>query len=95
MDLWQLNIFLKVIELKSFSKAGKAVHLSQPTISSHIKDLEDYLGCKLIDRMGKEAAPTKSGELLYSYAKKLINLKDETEACKTRIRSANRREGRL
>lgn len=88
MDLWQLNIFLKVIELKSFSKAGKAVHLSQPTISSHIKDLEDYLGCKLIDRLGKEAAPTKSGELLYSYAKKLINLKDETEAAMAEFQGA-------
>ena len=43
MDLWQLNIFCKVIELKSFSRAGKAVHLSQPTISSHIKDLEGHL----------------------------------------------------
>lgn len=88
MDLWQLNIFLKVIELKSFSKAGKAVHLSQPTISSHIKDLEDYLGCKLIDRLGKEAAPTKAGELLYSYAKKLINLKDETEAAMAEFQGA-------
>lgn len=80
MDLWQLHIFIKVIELKSFSKAGKAVHLSQPTISSHIKDLEDYLGCRLIDRLGKEAAPTKAGELLFRYAKKLIALKNETEA---------------
>jgi len=88
MDLWQLYIFLKVIELKSFSKAGKAVHLSQPTISSHIKDLEDYLGCKLIDRLGKEAAPTKAGELLYSYAKKLIALKDETEAAMAEFQGA-------
>jgi DNA-binding transcriptional LysR family regulator len=32
MDLWQLNIFCKVIELKSFSRAGKAVHLSQPNV---------------------------------------------------------------
>ncbi|MCK5192852.1 MAG: LysR family transcriptional regulator, partial [Desulfobulbaceae bacterium] len=36
MDLWQLNIFCKVVELEGFSKAAKAVHLSQPTISSHI-----------------------------------------------------------
>jgi len=61
MDLWQLNIFCKVIEHKSFSKAGKAVHLSQPTISSHIKDLEDHFDCRLIDRLSKEAIPTKAG----------------------------------
>ncbi len=79
MDLWQLNIFCKVIELKSFSRAGKAVHLSQPTISSHIKDLEDHLDCRLIDRLSKEALPTKAGELLYGYAKRMLALRDETE----------------
>lgn len=79
MDLWQLNIFYKVVELKSFSKAGKAVHLSQPTISSHIKDLERHFECRLIDRLGREAIPTKAGELLYQYACRLIALRDETE----------------
>jgi len=79
MDLWQLNIFCKVFELKGFSKAGKAVHLSQPTISSHIKDLENHFECKLFDRLGKEATPTKAGELLYKYARKLLVLRDETE----------------
>jgi DNA-binding transcriptional LysR family regulator len=80
MDLWQLNIFCKVIELKSFSRAGKAVHLSQPTISSHIKDLEDHFSCRLIDRLSKEAIPTKAGELLYEYAKRMLALREETEA---------------
>ena len=79
MDLWQLNIFCKVIELKSFSKAGKAIRLSQPTISSHIKDLEDHFDCRLIDRLSKEAVPTKAGELLYDYAKRMLALRDETE----------------
>jgi DNA-binding transcriptional LysR family regulator len=79
MDLWQLNIFCKVIELEGFSKAGKAVHLSQPTISSHIKDLENHFGCQLIDRLGKRAVPSKAGELLYTYARKLIALRDEAE----------------
>ncbi len=79
MDIWQLNIFCKVVELKSFSKAGSSVHLSQPTVSSHIKDLEDHFGCRLIDRLAKEVTPTKAGELLYTYARKMISLRDETE----------------
>ncbi len=79
MDLWQLNIFCKVVELKSFSLAGKTVHLSQPTVSSHIKDLEDHFGCRLIDRLAKEAVPTKAGEILYRYANRLMALKDEAE----------------
>jgi DNA-binding transcriptional LysR family regulator len=79
MDLWQLNIFCKIVEHKSFSKAAKIVQLSQPTISSHIKDLEDHFGCRLIDRLARESVPTKAGELLYQYARRLIALRDETE----------------
>ena len=79
MDLWQLKIFCKVVELEGFSSAGKAVHLSQPTVSSHIKGLENHFECKLIDRLGKKAVPTKAGDLLYHYASKLITLFDETE----------------
>ena len=80
MDLWQLLIFCKVVEFKSFSKAGRAVHLSQPTVSSHIKDLEDHFDCRLIDRLAKEALPTKAGLLLYRYSRRLISLRDETES---------------
>ena len=80
MDLWQLTIFKKVIELKSFSKAGKAVRLSQPTVSSHIKDLESHFGTQLVDRLARQAEPTKAGRLLYEYAVRLLALRDETEA---------------
>ena len=80
MDLWQLQIFCKVVDLKSFSLAGRAVHLSQPTVSSHIKDLEDHFDCRLIDRLSKEALPTQAGRLLYRYAKRMIALRDEADS---------------
>jgi DNA-binding transcriptional LysR family regulator len=80
MDLWQLHIFCRVVECKSFSKAAEAVHLSQPTVSSHIKDLEEHFKCLLIDRLSKEASPTAAGRLLYGYARKMLALRDETEA---------------
>ena len=79
MDLWRLNIFCKVVELRSFSKAASTVYLSQPTVSSHIKDLENHFECKLIDRLGREVVPTKAGQLLYGYAAKMIALKEDTE----------------
>jgi DNA-binding transcriptional LysR family regulator len=79
MDLWQLNIFVAVVENKSFSKASEAINLSQPTVSSHIKELEDYFKCRLLDRLGKITEPTKAGEILYQHAKKILSLKDETE----------------
>ncbi len=79
MDLWRLNIFIKVIDHKSFSKAAAEVLLTQPTVSSHMNDLESHYGCRLIDRMGKEVAPTKAGQLLYRYARRLVALQSETE----------------
>ena len=86
MDLWQLHIFSKVVEQRSFSKAGKIVHLTQPTVSSHIKELEAHLGCRLIDRLAKEAVPTREGQLLYEYALKMIALRDEVETAISRFR---------
>ena len=79
MDLWQLQIFCKVVELKSFSKAALAVHLSQPTVSGHIKDLEQHYRCILIERMARQAVPTPSGKILYRYARQLLELRDEVE----------------
>jgi DNA-binding transcriptional LysR family regulator len=79
MDLWHLKVFQKVIDLKGFSNAAKVVNLTQPTISSHIKELENHYGCRLVDRLGKQALPTKAGELLYDYTAKLMLLFEETE----------------
>lgn len=90
MDIWQLNIFCKVVELKSFSKAGHNIHLSQPTVSSHIKDLEEHFGCRLIDRLGKEALPTKAGELLYKHARKIIAMRDKTEMALAEFKGVKR-----
>ena len=88
MDLWRLHVFCKVVENRSFSLAGQAVRLSQPTVSSHIKELEDHFSCQLIDRLAKEALPTKAGTLLYTYACRLLALKAETEAAMAEIQGA-------
>ena len=79
MDLWQLHIFCKVVDLGSFSKAGEAVRLSQPTVSSHIKDLEAHFGTRLVDRLARSVTPTHAGMLLYDYARRLMVLRDKTE----------------
>jgi len=74
-DLRQLEIFLKVVELGSFSKAGEAVHLAQASVSERIATLENMVGAKLLDRMGRTVAPTKAGELLYHHARRLLEIK--------------------
>jgi len=77
MDIHRLEVFCKVVELQSFTKAAEAVYLTQPTVSEHIRSLEETVGEKLIDRLGREALPTSAGKILYQYARKLIQLRDE------------------
>jgi DNA-binding transcriptional LysR family regulator len=74
-DLRHLEIFLKVVELRSFSKAGEVVHLAQASVSERIATLEGMVGVKLLDRMGRSVAPTKAGELLYRHAQHLLEMK--------------------
>jgi len=76
-DIHKLEIFSKVAELKSFSRAAHEMYLTQPTVSQHITALENYLGLTLFDRMGKEVTLTKAGEILYQYAKQIITLTGE------------------
>ncbi|MBI3027985.1 MAG: LysR family transcriptional regulator [Candidatus Rokubacteria bacterium] len=77
MDARQLEIFVKVAELGSFSKAAEALFLTQPTVSEHIRGLEEELGLRLLDRLGRGAAPTKAGQLLLGYARRILELHRE------------------
>src|SRR3989304_2854098 len=77
MDARQLEIFVKVAELGSFSKAAGALFLTQPTVSEHIRGLEEERGVRLRERLGRGAAPTKAGQLLLGYARRILELHRE------------------
>jgi DNA-binding transcriptional LysR family regulator len=77
MDLRQLEVFAQVATLGSFSRAAEALHLSQPTVSEHIRALEEELGLRLLDRLGRGAAATRAGELLLDYAQRILVLHRE------------------
>lgn len=85
MELKYMEIFCTVVELKSFSKAAQALHLTQPTISVHIKTLEDEFSTKLLDRLGRTILPTQDGEILYRYAKEIVTLKDNARRAMERV----------
>ncbi len=78
MDVRRLEVFCKVIESKSFTKAARVLGLSQPTVSEHIRILEKKQGVKFVDRLGREALPTQAGLILYRYARRIIALRDES-----------------
>ncbi|WP_066713689.1 selenium metabolism-associated LysR family transcriptional regulator [Clostridium sp. Marseille-P299] len=76
MDFRQLEAFIAVVDLKSFSKAAEKLYLTQPTVSAHIRTLEKELGTTLIARTTKLFQMTYEGERFYRYAKRLVELKD-------------------
>ena len=74
-DLRQLEIFCKVVELKSFSKAANAVYLTQASVSERISTLEQMVGTRLLDRLGRTVVPTAAGRRLYMHAVNLLEMK--------------------
>ena len=72
IDLTRLQVFLSVAENLSFSEAAQKLHVSQPTVSHHIKALEQALGVELFDRSSHRVKMTGAARLLYPRARKLL-----------------------
>ena len=71
----ELEIFCKVVELESFSKAAEVVSLVQASVSERIASLEKKMGTRLLDRLGRKVIPTAAGELLHKHATLLLEMK--------------------
>ena len=77
MDIRALRYFVEVVDQQSFTKAAVKLHLTQPTVSKMVQQLESSLGLKLLDRMGKRFTLTDAGEIVLKRAKEMIALHDE------------------
>ena len=73
MDFKQIEAFVNVVRYKSFSRAADATFFTQPTISTHIRNLEKELGVKLLDRKSRTVEMTPQGNQFYKYAVEMIN----------------------
>lgn len=65
----KLKTFIEVVDCKSFTRAAEHLHLTQPAVTQHIKQLENYYQYKLIQNPHKEFQLTEAGLRLYEYAK--------------------------
>lgn len=74
MDLRQLNAFLTITKLQNFTAAANSLGYAQSTVTTQIKLLEEELGVKLFERMGKSISLTYEGKKLLPYAKQMIKL---------------------
>ena len=72
-----LRTFIALAEAKNFTKTGTQVNLSQSAVSMQIKRLEDEVGEKLFDRMGKTVKLTGEGKILIDYAMRIVKEHDE------------------
>ena len=75
----ELEIFSKVVELESFSKAADSVFLVQAWVSERIASLEKKIGVRLLDRLGRKVVPTTAGELLYKHAILFLEMKETAQ----------------
>lgn len=73
MDCRDLEVFLAVARHLNFTRAGEEVHLSQPSISVRIRVLQDELGVKLFEQLGKKIALTEAGQILERHARRVLS----------------------
>ncbi len=74
MDFHQLKVFVEVARQRNFSRAAEKIFLSQPTVSAHVKALENEIGTPLFDRSRRELQLTDAGKILFQYSRQLLDL---------------------
>ncbi|MGH7902611.1 MAG: LysR substrate-binding domain-containing protein [Candidatus Dormibacteraceae bacterium] len=90
VTLHQLRTFKAVADRLSFSAAAQELHLTQPSVSYQVKELERALGMDLLDRLGKRIQLTEAGRLLYGYARRTLSTLDEAALALEELRGIAR-----
>lgn len=79
MTLRHMKIFVSVFRHSSITRAADELHLAQPSVSFAVKELEDYYGIRLFDRIGRRISPTEAGKEFFGYALHIVSMFDEME----------------
>ncbi len=85
MEFQQLKYFLEIANYLNFSKAGRALHISQSALSMVVKNLEEELGVRLLDRSTKRVALTDAGEILKIYSENMMHTLQELQGALGRV----------
>ena len=80
MELRVLRYFIEVARTQNITAAAERLHITQPTLSKQLMDLEDELGAKLFERGKRRTTLTEDGMLLFQRAKEIVALADLTES---------------
>ncbi len=87
LNLHQLATFQVVAKHCSYVRAAAELHFSQPAVSAQIRQLEETLGVKLFDQIGRKTHLTQAGEELYRYSQKIFSVIEETLETMEALRS--------
>jgi LysR family cyn operon transcriptional activator len=93
MEIRQLQYFLAVASHQHFSRAAEHLHVSQPSLSVQISGLEDELGTRLFDRLGRKVILTQAGELFRIHAERALRVLEQAAHVVHEVQGAKR--GRL
>lgn len=85
MDTQSLQAFVAVADLGSFSQAGDRLHLTQPAVSKRIATLEDQVGARLFDRIGRRVSLTEAGRVLLPRARQILVMVDDSRRALTNL----------
>jgi DNA-binding transcriptional LysR family regulator len=86
LTMQQLEALIHLVEERSFSRAAKKMHLTQPSLTKHIRNVEEALGTKVVNRTNRSLSLTPEGRVLYDYARRIIKLRDEARERVLRLR---------
>ncbi len=80
MDFKELTYVIAVSKYQNITKAAESLYLSQPSLSKYIKNLEEYLGIKLFNKVGNKFVLTYAGEIYVENARKILLMKEGLDA---------------
>ncbi|HOD35511.1 MAG TPA: selenium metabolism-associated LysR family transcriptional regulator [Syntrophales bacterium] len=86
ITLQQMEALISIVEERTFSGAARKMSLTQPSLTKHIKNVEELLGAKLLNRRSRGITLTPEGKVLYDYAKRILKLREEAKEKIQRIR---------
>lgn len=77
ITIQQMEAFISLVEERSFSRAAKKMLLTQPALTKNIKNIESYLGVRVVNRSNAGISLTPEGKIIYAYAQHVVKLRND------------------
>ncbi len=79
ITLHQLEALVRLVETGSFTHAAERMYLTQPTLTKHIRNMEDAVGARVVDRKNAGVCLTPEGRILYGWARRIARLREDAQ----------------